>query len=194
MGALDGAAPSEQEKEEKNMKKIALALLVCLLLVMTSAMALAYTEGTYTAQAQGNNGPVTVSVTFSADAITEVAVTEHAETPGLSDRPIEEIPAAIVAHQSLGVDTISGATNTSNAILTAVADCVAQAGGDAEALKAVEVEAAPVEDIEATYDVVVVGGGGAGLTAAITAAQQGAEVILIEKAGSLGGNTLIAGK
>lgn len=176
------------------MKKIALALLVCLLLVMTSAMALAYTEGTYTAQAQGNNGPVTVSVTFSADAITEVAVTEHAETPGLSDRPIEEIPAAIVAHQSLGVDTISGATNTSNAILTAVADCVAQAGGDAEALKAVEVEAAPVEDIEATYDVVVVGGGGAGLTAAIIAAQQGAEVILIEKAGSLGGNTLIAGQ
>lgn len=176
------------------MKKIALALLVCLLLVMTSAMALAYTEGTYTAQAQGNNGPVTVSVTFSADAITEVAVTEHAETAGLSDRPIKEIPAAIVAHQSLGVDTISGATNTSNAILTAVADCVAQAGGDAEALKAVEVEAAPVEDIEATYDVVVVGGGGAGLTAAITAAQQGAEVILIEKAGALGGNTLIAGQ
>lgn len=176
------------------MKKIALALLVCLLLVMTSAMALAYTEGTYTAQAQGNNGPVTVSVTFSADAITEVAVTEHAETAGLSDRPIEEIPAAIVAHQSLGVDTISGATNTSNAILTAVADCVAQAGGDVEALKAVEVEAAPVEDIEATYDVVVVGGGGAGLTAAITAAQQGAEVILIEKAGALGGNTLIAGQ
>ena len=176
------------------MKKIALALLVCLLLVMTSAMALAYTEGTYTAQAQGNNGPVTVSVTFSADAITEVAVTEHAETAGLSDRPIEEIPAAIVAHQSLGVDTISGATNTSNAILTAVADCVVQAGGDVEALKAVEVEAAPVEDIEATYDVVVVGGGGAGLTAAITAAQQGAEVILIEKAGALGGNTLIAGQ
>lgn len=176
------------------MKKIALALLVCLLLVMTSAMALAYTEGTYTAQAQGNNGPVTVSVTFSADAITEVTVTEHAETAGLSDRPIEEIPAAIVAHQSLGVDTISGATNTSNAILTAVADCVAQAGGDVEALKAVEVEAAPVEDIEATYDVVVVGGGGAGLTAAITAAQQGAEVILIEKAGALGGNTLIAGQ
>lgn len=176
------------------MKKIALALLVCLLLVMTSAMALAYTEGTYTAQAQGNNGPVTVSVTFSADAITEVAVTEHAETAGLSDRPIEEIPAAIVEHQSLGVDTISGATNTSNAILNAVADCVEQAGGDVDALKAVEVEAAPVEDIEATYDVVVVGGGGAGLTAAITAAQQGAEVILIEKAGALGGNTLIAGQ
>ena len=85
---------------------------------------------------------------------------------------------------------MTGATNSSNAILTAVADCVAQAGGDVEALKAVAVEKAPVEDVEATYDVVVLGGGGAGLTASITAAQNGAKVILVEKAGSLGGNAM----
>ena len=176
------------------MKKLTAALLVFLMMVMTGAMALAYTEGTYTATAQGNNGLVTVSVTFSADAITDVTVVEHSETAGLSDRPIAEIPAAIVENQSLAVDTVSGATNSSNAILTAVADCVAQAGGDVEALKAVAVEKAPVEDVEATYDVVVLGGGGAGLTASITAAQNGAKVILVEKAGSLGGNTLIAGQ
>ena len=176
------------------MKKLTAALLVFLMMVMTGAMALAYTEGTYTATAQGNNGPVTVSVTFSADAITDVTVVEHSETAGLSDRPIAEIPAALVENQSLAVDTVSGATNSSNAILTAVADCVAQAGGDVEALKAVAVEKAPVEDVEATYDVVVLGGGGAGLTASITAAQNGAKVILVEKAGSLGGNTLIAGQ
>lgn len=176
------------------MKKLTAALLVFLMMVMTGAMALAYTEGTYTATAQGNNGPVTVSVTFSADAITDVTVVEHSETAGLSDRPIAEIPAAIVENQSLAVDTVSGATNSSNAILTAVADCMAQAGGDVEALKAVAVEKAPVEDVEATYDVVVLGGGGAGLTASITAAQNGAKVILVEKAGSLGGNTLIAGQ
>ena len=176
------------------MKKLTAALLVFLMMVMTGAMALAYTEGTYTATAQGNNGPVTVSVTFSADAITDVTVVEHSETAGLSDRPIAEIPAVIVENQSLAVDTVSGATNSSNAILTAVADCVAQAGGDVEALKAVAVEKAPVEDVEATYDVVVLGGGGAGLTASITAAQNGAKVILVEKAGSLGGNTLIAGQ
>ena len=176
------------------MKKLTAALLVFLMMVMTGAMALAYTEGTYTATAQGNNGPVIVSVTFSADAITDVTVVEHSETAGLSDRPIAEIPAAIVENQSLAVDTVSGATNSSNAILTAVADCVAQAGGDVEALKAVAVEKAPVEDVEATYDVVVLGGGGAGLTASITAAQNGAKVILVEKAGSLGGNTLIAGQ
>ena len=66
------------------MKKLTAALLVFLMLVMTGAMALAaYTEGTYTATAQGNNGPVTVSVTFSADAITDVTVVEHSETAGL---------------------------------------------------------------------------------------------------------------
>ena len=100
------------------MKKLTAALLVFLMMVMTGAMALAYTEGTYTATAQGNNGPVTVSVTFSADAITDVTVVEHSETAGLSDRPIAEIPAAIVENQSLAVDTVSGATNSSNAILT----------------------------------------------------------------------------
>ena len=141
------------------MKKLTAALLVFLMMVMTGAMALAYTEGTYTATAQGNNGPVTVSVTFSADAITDVTVVEHSETAGLSDRPIAEIPAAIVENQSLAVDTVSGATNSSNAILTAVADCVAQAGGDADALRAVPVEKElSTKTIEMTTDVVVVGG------------------------------------
>ena len=176
--------------------KMLLALVLCLALTLTVSLALAagYTAGTYTAEANGNNGPVKVSVTVSADAITAVEVTEHAETPGLSDPAIANIPAAIVEHQSLAIDTVSGATNTSNAILTAAAEAIALAGGDVDALKAATVEAAPVEDVEATYDVVIIGGGGAGLTAAITAAQNGASVVLIEKAGALGGNTLIAGQ
>ena len=176
--------------------KLCLALMLCLALTLVGVVGVAegYTAGTYTAQAQGNNGPVTVSVTFSEDAITAVEVTEHGETAGLSDKPIAEIPAAIVEHQSLAVDTVSGATNSSNAILNAVADCVAQAGGDVEALKAVEIAKEAAEDVEETYDVVILGGGGAGLTASIAAAQQGASVIVVEKAGSLGGNTLIAGQ
>ena len=176
--------------------KMLLALALCLALTLTVSLAAAagYTAGTYTAEANGNNGPVKVSVTVSADAITAVEVTEHAETPGLSDPAISNIPAAIVEHQSLAIDTVSGATNTSNAILTAAAEAIALAGGDVDALKAATVEAAPVQDVEATYDVVVIGGGGAGLTAAITAAQNGASVVLIEKAAALGGNTLIAGQ
>lgn len=176
--------------------KIMLAVTLCLALVLTGsfAMAAGYTAGTHTAEAAGNNGPVKVSVTVTADAITEIAVTEHAETAGLSDAPIKNIPAKIVEYQSLAVDTISGATNTSKAILTAVEAAIAQAGGDVAALKAVEIVKAPVEDVEATYDVVVLGGGGAGLTASISAAQSGAKVILVEKTAALGGNTLIAGQ
>ena len=70
--------------------KMLLALVLCLALTLTVSLALAagYTAGTYTAEANGNNGPVKVSVTVSADAITAVEVTEHAETPGLSDPAI----------------------------------------------------------------------------------------------------------
>ena len=96
-------------------------MMVCLCI---PAMAATYTAGTYTAETNGNNGPVKVEVDFSDDAITAVRVTEHAETAGISDAPIERIPAEIVEKQSLSVDAISGATNTSKAILLAVEDCV----------------------------------------------------------------------
>ncbi len=157
------------------------------------AMAATYTAGTYTASAPGNNGPVEVTVTVSDSAITAVEVTAHVETAGLSDRPIADIPAAIVEHQSLAIDAISGATYTSQAILDATADALTQAGGDVAALLAVAVSQDPVEDVEATYDVVIVGGGGAGLSAALAAKEVGASVVIVEKAGSLGGNSLLAG-
>lgn len=135
-----------------------------------------------------------VSVTFTADAIEKVEIVEHAETGGISDPAIEAIPGAIVEYQSLGVDTVSGATLTSEAILNAVADCVTQAGGDVEALKAAPAGEKTVEGLQSTtVDVLVVGGGGAGLSAALSAAQNGASVILVEKLAALGGNTFRCG-
>ena len=129
---------------------VALVLSIMMLLTACPVLAAGYTAGTYTAEATGNNGPVKVAVTVSADAILEVVVTEHVETPGLSDKPISDIPAAIVEHQSLAIDTIAGATRTSVAILAAVEAALVQAGADVEALKAVEVVKGPVEDVEAT--------------------------------------------
>ena len=155
-----------------------------------------YTPGTYTASAQGNNGPVELSVTFSEDAITEITIGEHGETTGISDAAFEKVPAAIIQNQSLGVDTVSGATYTSQAILDAVADCVTQAGGDAEALRAVAVEGGEEAEsvlADSQVDVLVIGGGGAGLSAALSAAQEGASVILVEKLSALGGNTFRCG-
>ena len=152
-----------------------------------------YTPGTYTGTAAGKNGDVKVEVTFSANAIDSVKVVEHSETAGISDGAIENIPAAIVENQSLAVDTVSGATITSDAILQAVADAVAQAGGDVEALKNAAAPAGEKEAKELSADVIVVGGGGAGMAAATRLAQLGKSVILVEKSGFLGGAISVSG-
>lgn len=177
------------------MKK-SLAMLMTLLFVLlgTTAWAQSYTAGVYTAQANGNNGPVTVEVEVSDAEILSVKVTEHAETAGLSDTPIERIPAKIVEGQTLAVDTVSGATNTSNAILKAAEDALAQAGADIEALKAVqEKDETEGETAERHVQALVIGAGGSGLAAAITLQEQGIETLVVDKMANAGGATALTG-
>lgn len=177
------------------MKK-SLAMLMTLLFVLlgTTAWAQSYTAGVYTAQANGNNGPVTVEVEVSDTEILSVKVTEHAETAGLSDTPIERIPAKIVEGQTLAVDTVSGATNTSNAILKAAEDALAQAGADIEALKAVqEKNETAGETAERHVQALVIGAGGSGLAAAITLQEQGIETLVVDKMANAGGATALTG-
>ena len=152
-----------------------------------------YTPGTYTGVGAGKNGDITVEVTFSAEKIESIRIVSHTETPSLSDAAIEQIPAKIVEAQSLGVDAVSGATYTSDGIVEAVADAVKQAGGDVEALKNVQVAAGEHVEEELTTDVVVVGGGGAGMSAAVRLAELGQQVILFEKASFLGGAISVSG-
>ena len=152
-----------------------------------------YTPGTYTGVGAGKNGDITVEVTFSAEKIESIRIVSHTETPSLSDAAIEQIPAKIVESQSLGVDAVSGATYTSDGIVEAVADAVKQAGGDVEALKNVQVAAGEHVEEELTTDVVVVGGGGAGMSAAVRLAELGQQVILFEKSGFLGGAISVSG-
>ena len=152
-----------------------------------------FTPGTYTGVGAGKNGDITVEVTFSADKIERITVVSHSETPSLSDAAIANIPTQIVEAQSLGVDAVSGATYTSNGIVEAVADAVKQAGGDVEALKNVQVAAGEHVEEELTTDVVVVGGGGAGMSAAVRLAELGQQVILFEKASFLGGAISVSG-
>lgn len=177
------------------MKK-SLAMLMTFLFVLlgTTAWAQSYTAGVYTAQANGNNGPVTVEVEVSDAEILSVKVTEHAETAGLSDTPIERIPAKIVEGQTLAVDTVSGATNTSNAILKAAEDALAQAGADIEALKAVqEKDETAGETAERHVQALVIGAGGSGLAAAITLQEQGIETLVVDKMANAGGATALTG-
>ena len=153
-----------------------------------------YKAGTYESSADGMNGAVKVSVVFDETSIKEITVLEHKETEGLSDPAINDIPADIIKYQSLGVDTITGATMTSKAILSAVSQCVEEAGGDAEALKKVEINTEVSNElIKTNSDVVVIGGGSAGLSAAVAAAQNGCSVKLIETNSYLGGNTVRTG-
>lgn len=152
-----------------------------------------YTPGTYTGVGAGKNGDITVEVTFSADKIERITVVSHSETPSLSDAAIANIPTQIVEAQSLGVDAVSGATYTSNGIVDAVADAVKQAGGDVEALKSVQIASGEHVEEELTTDVVVVGGGGAGMSAAVRLAELGQQVILFEKASFLGGAISVSG-
>lgn len=178
-----------------------LSLLLCMVMIFGLAACSkdatvesgSYNAGKYTATAKGNNGDVKVEVEFDEKSIVSVKVLEHTETEGLSDAPIENIPQEVVEGQTLAVDAISGATNTSNAILTAIEDCVKQAGGDVDALKNAVADAKDKEDVELTTDVVVVGAGGTGLSAAASAHENGAEVIVLEKLSAVGGSTALSG-
>lgn len=175
------------------MLKKFLSLILALCMVCSVAGASALTAGTYTGTGKGNNGDITVEVTLSDNAITGVTVTAHAETAGLADPALEKIPAAIVEGNTLAVDAVSGATNTGLGIIAAVEDAIQQAGGDPEAFK-VAAEAAPVEmkEEEIQADVIVVGGGISGLSAALGAVDEGAEVVLFEKTATYGGSLALA--
>jgi len=152
-----------------------------------------FKAGTYTSAQKGNHGDVPVTVTFSDKEITKIEVGDNEETPGISGPAFEKLIDEIIKGQTLAVDVVSGATNSSNALIAAVEDCVKQAGGDVTALKEKAAKKTAGKLIEKTADVVVVGGGGAGLAAANSAAENGASVILIEKSVALGGNTMRAG-
>ena len=152
-----------------------------------------FKAGTYTAKATGMK-EMEVEVVVTEDEIVSVNLLSHGETPGISDMAIKDIPAGIVEAQGLGIDAVAGATITSEAILKAAEDCLTQAGADIAGLKTKGLAAAAQEaDLELQTDIVVIGAGGAGLAAAVTANQAGANVIVLEKMPKVGGNTILAG-
>ncbi|MDL2217273.1 flavocytochrome c [Christensenellaceae bacterium OttesenSCG-928-M15] len=153
-----------------------------------------YIPGEYTGEGMGNNGPIAVKVTLSETAIVTVEITSEGETESIATGALESIPLAIVAGQTLAVDTISGATHTSEGILAAVEQALSSAGADVALLKTpADGGAKETSTIEKTADIIIVGGGGAGLAAAVEATANGASVIMIEKTSILGGNTLVCG-
>ena len=173
------------------MKKTLIALAVASFCA-ASASAAQFKAGTYTAKAPGIHGDVTVEVTFTADKIADIKVVKHEETVGVGSKAVEVLPARMFEAQSPNIDGVTGATITTTAIRTAVADCVKQAGVDPAALVPLVVKAKGGEKT-LTTDMVVVGGGGSGMSATIRGRMNGLDVILVEKMPYIGGAAAISG-
>ena len=177
------------------MKKIISAFLASMLLLGSiggAAMAEGMTPGTYEAEAQGFHGDVKLSVTVDAEKITAIDILEHSETEGIGAAALPKLVEAVLANQTIGVDSVAGATVTSEAFKAAMTDALTQAGADMDKMTAA-VAASELEDVQMDADVVVVGAGAAGLSAALKTAQNGHSVILLEKMGVIGGASAMAG-
>ena len=142
----------------------------------------------------GKHGDITVAVTFDAGKIQDIKIVKNAENPILAKKVFTDLKDQVVALSSTDVDLISGATFSAKGFIDAVNDAAKKAGvtlakADKKALK----KAARELPKTSNYDVVVIGAGGAGFSAAITARSAGANVVLLEKMPAVGGNSLISG-
>ena len=196
----------DKKKKEKLLDIIGIGCGVILLIILVANIIASHTVKTVgdtnvseealtlTGSAVGRNGPVDVEIVADADRIYQIRVTGHEETEGIGSVAVADLPVAIYENQSLEVDAIAGATITSDAIKAAVINALESGGLDPAVFQREVAAAAPVEktDVELECDVVVVGAGGAGLTASVLATQEGADVILLEKMPFVGGNSLRA--
>lgn len=167
-------------------KKLGIFLLAIIMMMSVVACSSSKTDnGTFVGEAEGKNGKIKVEVEIENKEIKKINVVENHESEFTKD-VFNQMIQKIVEANSADIDVISGATLTSEAIIVAVADAVKKSGVTLEA-KEVAKEALKVEDV--ATDVLVIGGGGAGLTAAIEAKENGVDVILVEKNSLVGGNT-----
>ena len=146
----------------------------------------------------GKHGDITVAVTFDAGKIQDIKIVKNAENPILAKKVFTDLKDQVVALSSTDVDLISGATFSAKGFIDAVNDAAKKAGvtlakADKKALKKALKKAARELPKTSNYDVVVIGAGGAGFSAAITARNAGANVVLLEKMPAVGGNSLISG-
>ena len=169
------------------MNKIKLISLLAAAAVMTGSVAMAET---YSATGNGYHGEMTVNVTIEDGKITDVELGDNHETNVVIDRAFPVIRERILEANTADVDSVTAATFSSYAIKTAVADAMQQAGLEAPKVAMQNAEKTATERAAENCDIVIVGGGPAGLAAAVSAKQTNADknVILVEKLDILSGN------
>ena len=149
-------------------------------------------SGDFTGTAKGFGGDVSVTLTLTDGAITGCTAEGKDETQGVGSEAIAQMPGKIAESGSIAVDGVSGATLTSTAIKEAAAAALTAAGLNPDDYKTAVEKDAVAEDSTVEADVVVVGAGGAGMTAAITAAGEGKSVVVLESQSMVGGNSVRA--
>lgn len=149
-------------------------------------------SGDFTGTAKGFGGDVSVTLTLTDGAITGCTAEGKDETQGVGSEAIAQMPGKIAESGSIAVDGVSGATATSTAIKEAAAAALTAAGLNPDDYKTAVEKDAAAEDSTVDADVVVVGAGGAGMTAAITAAGEGKSVVVLESQSMVGGNSVRA--
>ena len=174
---------------KRNWKVLLLSILSILLLF---GCATTKKSGKFEGVGNGKHGEIKVAVTITDAKITNIEVVQQDENKGLSDPVYNELKETIIAQNSADVDVVSGASATSEGYLEAVKDAIKKSGITLVAAKQATTNKNELP-AEQTFDVVIVGSGGAGLSAAIEAAEAGKSVAIIEKMPTVGGNTLISG-
>ena len=149
-------------------------------------------SGDFTGTAKGFGGDVSVTLTLTDGAITGCTSEGKDETQGVGSEAIAKMPGEIAESGSIAVDGVSGATVTSTAIKEAAAAALTAAGLNPDDYKTAVEKTGSAEDSTVEADVVVVGAGGAGMTAAITAAGEGKSVVILESQPMVGGNSVRA--
>ncbi|MBQ3458324.1 MAG: flavocytochrome c [Synergistaceae bacterium] len=166
------------------------AIVIIVIMVITQQNRGSSVAGTGTADGFGGPGSISVTISLKDGKIADVKASGPKETPGIGSVAIEKMPAEMVARNSINVDGVTGATVSSTGIIKAAEAALKAAGANPEDFKSAAV--AKVEDKTYDTDIVIVGAGGAGMIAAITAADAGKKVVLIEKQAMTGGNSVRA--
>lgn len=172
------------------MKTKVLALLTAMVMLLgcTAALGETVTQTTGTATAQGFGGEITVTVTLEGADIVSVEITGAGETAGIGQKIIEEWPNAFVEYNGI-VDTYTGATFagiTREAVIAAMREALANAGVNPDDYMR-EMGTEESTDLVIETDIVIVGAGGAGMTAALTASDAGKSVLVLESQPAVGG-------
>ena len=167
--------------------------IICLVMVLAMLCSAAMAE-TFEGVGKGFGGEIKVAATIEGGKLTAVEVLSHGETAGISDPAFAKIPAAIIENQTVAVDTVAGCTFSSKGLIEAVkAAWLASGAAEADITKAVVAEETAKELETKSADVVIIGAGGAGMTAAVEVLRAGGSVLLVDKMAAVGGNTIAAG-